>query len=185
MTAADGFHRWLTLADARRDKGLAVTAEPAELAAVARRFDLVAVESLEARLSFAFDGDDVAVGGLLEAEVVQRCVATGEPLSARLSSELHVRYVPLARLEAAEADAEIELGAEDLDIIGYAGLAIDIGDMLADTLALELDPFPRIPDADAWLAARGISGEAEAGPFGALAGLANRLKSGDEDRDDA
>ena len=42
-------------------------------------------------------------------------------------------------------------------------------------MALALDPFPRGPGAEAALKVAGVISEEEAGPFGALAGLKDRL----------
>ncbi|HEV2747118.1 MAG TPA: DUF177 domain-containing protein, partial [Allosphingosinicella sp.] len=43
------------------------------------------------------------------------------------------------------------------------------------TLALSLDPFPRSPAAAEALKAAGVKSEEEAGPFGALAALRDKL----------
>lgn len=171
-----GFRRTLTLAEARRQNGpMAISADEQERAAIAARFGLLALNRLDASLRFAFDGDTVNVSGSVEGDVVQTCVATNEPLPARVVTPVDVRYVPLEKLEAAEAEAEIELGENDLDIIGYTHGRVDVGAMIADTLYLALDPFPRRRDADKWLKERGIKSEAEAGAFGALAGLRDKL----------
>jgi uncharacterized metal-binding protein YceD (DUF177 family) len=71
-------------------------------------------------------------------------------------------------------DEEIELGPEDCDVVLHDGSAIDLGDAIADTLALSLDPYPRSAAADAALKEAGVLGEAEAGPFAALAKLKRR-----------
>ncbi len=170
------FPRPMTAAEARRQAGpLHLAASPDERAAIAARFGLVALDRLEADLQFICDGDDVGVTGTLSADVVQACVATGEPIPARIATPVIVRFVPNDRLEAAETDAEVELVGDELDIIGYAGGRFDVGDMIAETMALALDPFPRRPDADAWLAERGVKREDEVGAFGALAGLRDKL----------
>lgn len=175
-TEDNGFHRPLTLAEARRQTGpLTVTADEAERTAIARRFGLAALNRLDAQLNFAFDGVVVNVTGTVEGDVVQRCVATDEPLPARVVTPVDVRYVPNETLEAAEAEAEVELGENDLDIIGYTSGRVDLGEMVADTLYLALDPFPRRADADAWLKERGVKSEGEAGAFGALAALRDKL----------
>lgn len=166
----------MTAAEARRQAGpLHLVANPAECAAIASRFGLAALDRLEADVVFSCDGDDIGVVGSLVADATQTCVATGEPLPARIESAIVVRFVPNDRLEVAEADAEVELVGDALDIIGYAGGRFDVGDMVAETMALALDPFPRRADADAWLATRGVKSEADVGAFGALAGLRDKL----------
>ena len=170
------FPRPMTAAEARRQSGpLHLAADVGERAAIAARFGLVALDRLDAELAFTCDGDDIGVTGTLAADVVQACVATGEPIPARIATAVTVRFVPNDRLEVAETDAEVELVGDELDIIGYAGGRFDVGDMVAETMALALDPFPRRPDADAWLAERGVKREDEVGAFGALAGLRDQL----------
>ena len=68
-------------------------------------------------------------------------------------------------------DEEIELGAEDCDVVFYDGQAIDLGEAIADTLALAMQPYPRSPSAEEALKEAGVMSEAEAGPFAALAKL--------------
>ena len=60
-------------------------------------------------------------------------------------------------------------------MVPYDGGAIDLGETAAETMALALDPFPRGPGAEAALKAAGVISEEEAGPFGALAGLKDKL----------
>jgi hypothetical protein len=69
----------------------------------------------------------------------------------------------------------IELAEEDLDTVFYTGSALDLGEAAAETLALALDPFPRSPNAAEVLKKAGVISEEEAGPFGALAALKDKL----------
>lgn len=170
------FERPMTLAEARRQSApLHLVADSGERAAIACRFGLLSVDRLEARLSLSVDGDSVRAEGHLEAVVEQACVASGEPVVAQLSAPVAVRFVPNVTLEAAQDDAEIELASDDLDIIGFAGGRFDLGEMVAESLALELDPYPRSAGAERFLRERGVKSEAEAGSFGALAALRDKL----------
>lgn len=153
-------------------RSIAIAAEAAEREALARRFMLVSIGGLEAEAEVRRDGEIIFVEGRLRAEVAQSCVASGEPLPASIDAPFILRFVPEERLDAAE---EIELSEEDCDTLAYAGGAIDLGEAVAETLALTLDPFPRGPDADAALKAAGVLDESDAGPFAALKGLRDRL----------
>jgi uncharacterized metal-binding protein YceD (DUF177 family) len=169
--------RPLTLDAARRTRlPVEVVAEEGERAALARRFDLVALDDLSAVLTVAVEGNAIAINGTMTARAVQSCVATAEPVSAAVTAPIALKLVPAAELEVAEAEAEVELGGEDLDVVDYDGAAIDLGEIVAQSLALALDPWPRHPDADAILRAAGVKSEDEAGAFGALAGLRDKLK---------
>ncbi len=153
---------------------LTLVADPAACTALARRFGLVAIERLEAEGEALLKGNVVEMAGRLRAEVVQNCVATDAPLSARLDVPFALRFVPRADLEAADAE-EVELSAEDCDVIPYDGGAVDVGEAVAETLVLALDPYPRAADADATLRAAGVIGEDEAGPFAALKALKDKM----------
>lgn len=71
-------------------------------------------------------------------------------------------------------EEEIELSDEDCDTLSHDGGAIDLGEAVAQTLALAIDPFPRGPNADAALRAAGVIGEEDAGPFAVLKALKDK-----------
>jgi len=152
------------------ERTVAITAEPAERDALARRFGLVAIDRLEAETHLSRDGAIVRLRGTLTAEVTQSCVATGESLPAALSDAFTLRFLPAEQAPADGAE-EIGLTEEDCDTLFYEGGAVDIGEAVAETMILALDPFPRSPDADAVLRAAGVLQEGETGPFAALKAL--------------
>lgn len=160
-----------TLGTAERE--MALEATETECAALARRFGLASIGKLTARVAFSRDGDIVALHGDLDADVVQNCVASGAPVPARVAETFRLRFVPEALLESGAE--EIELSEDDCDVIGHAGGQIDLGEAVAETLALALDPFPRSPDSDAALRAAGVISEEDAGPFAALRQLRDKL----------
>jgi uncharacterized metal-binding protein YceD (DUF177 family) len=153
---------------------LSVEAEEVERINLARRFALVALDRLAADLTLSSKGSDVAMDGTLFAKVVQACVATGEPLHAQI--EVPFALIFRRQPEPAGHEDEIELGEDELDVIFYDSAAIDVGEAVAETLLLNLDPYPRAPGAEEALRQAGVKSEAEAGPFGALAGLGEMLK---------
>ena len=155
-------------------RALAIEAAPEERAALAKRFALVEIGRLAADLSLTRRGDEVVAGGRIAAEVVQSCVATGDPVPAVIDEPLALLFRPTP--PPAGPDEEIELGEKELDVTFYEGGAIDVGEAVAETLALSLDPYPRAPDAEQALKAAGVKSEEEAGPFGALASLRDKLK---------
>lgn len=153
---------------------LHLVADEAERAALAQRFGLVAIDRLEAEAEAFRKGEAVEVRGRIRAAVVQGCVATGAPLPELLDEPFAVRFVPEAQALAAEGE-ELELSEADCDVIAYEGGAVDLGEAVAETLILALDPYPRSADADAVLKAAGVKSEEEAGPFAALASLKDKL----------
>ena len=115
----------------------------------------------------------VRATGRLKAALEQACVATGEPVPAHVDEAFDLLFLPEPKI--GRPDEEIELGADELDVIFHDGAAIDLGGAIADTLALALDPYPRSAGADAALKEAGVLSEEEAGPFAALAALKEKL----------
>ncbi len=153
---------------------MAFEAEPEEREALARRFGLVAIDRLAAETEIARKGESVIARGRIDAAVIQSCVASGEPVEAAIDEPFELEFRPSPG--AGQHDEEIELGESELDIVFYDGAAVDLGEAVAETLALALDPYPRAPGAAEALKAAGVKSEEEAGPFGALAGLRDKLK---------
>ena len=123
-------------------------------------------------MTITTEGSDIFANGQLSASLAQICVATGEPLPSEISEAVSIRFIPEPGIDE---ETEFELDAEDCDVMFHDGLLIDLGEAVAQSLGLALDPYPRSPDADALLKAAGVKGEDEAGPFGVLASLKEKL----------
>ena len=158
-------------------RSMAIAAEPGERAALASRFGLIAIDRLEAELAISRTGETVAVDGTLQADVIQACIASGAPVPAALIIPFDILFRPQPEPGRAEEE-EVELGENELDVVFYDRAEVDVGEAVAETLSLGLDPYPRAPDADAVLREAGVKkeGEEETGPFAALAGLKDKLK---------
>jgi uncharacterized metal-binding protein YceD (DUF177 family) len=155
---------------------MTVAAAPEERSALAARFGLIALDRLEAELVLSRRGEEIAVHGTLQAAVVQACIASGAPVPASLAAPFDILFRP--QPEPGDADEEIELGESEMDVVFYDKPEIDVGEAVAETLALSLDPYPRSAEAEAILREAGVKpeGEEEKGPFAALAGLKDKLK---------
>jgi uncharacterized metal-binding protein YceD (DUF177 family) len=152
-----------------------IEADEAERTALAARFGLVSIDALEADATIRREGERVWAEGRIRARAVQSCVATGDPIRARVDEPFSLRFDPEG---GAAAEDELELEESDLDLLTYEGGAIDLGEAVAQGFALALDPFPRVADADARLRAAGVASEEEAeaqrretSPFAALKSL--------------
>jgi uncharacterized metal-binding protein YceD (DUF177 family) len=160
---------------------LSIEADEGERTRLARRFGLKSIGRLSAGLTLLRNGEIVTATGRVTADVIQSCVATDEPVTARIDEPLLVRFVPDAALAGSGAN-EVELSDPDCDTVGYDGAMIDVGEAVAESMALALDPFPRSPGAEAVLREAGVISEAEAsaqsGPFSGLAALKDKLEKG-------
>lgn len=139
-------------------------------AAIAVRLQLVALSHFAVTAQLERVADGARLDGVIVAAVTQSCAATGEDVSASIHAPFTLRYIDALTFPN-EADAEIELGDTDCDILPLEQGGVDVGEAAVQTLALALDPFPRHPDADRILAEKGVLTEDQSGPFAALAAL--------------
>lgn len=124
-----------------------IEADADERAALAARFELRALERLSATVQLARAGARGAVRlrARLTADVVQTCVVTVIPVPARIEETIELLFVP-AEKSAACREVVIDAVGEDppeplMDNV------IDVGEVVAEYLALALDPYPRAGDA--------------------------------------
>jgi uncharacterized metal-binding protein YceD (DUF177 family) len=155
-----------------------IEANSAEREALARRFDLVSIGSLAAEADVRRHGDAAAAAGTLRARVTQSCVATGEPVEAVIEEAFRIDFRPPPA--DGRPEEEVELGEGELDTIIYEDGAIDVGEAVAQSLLLALDPYPRSPAAEAALREAGVKSEeeaqAESSPFAVLKALKGKLE---------
>jgi len=151
---------------------LEIAAEPEERHALARRFGLLDIGHVTATVRVKpISRRLFRVEGSFEAEVVQICVITLEPFPARLVQSFSASFgeggpgLP-ALLTGLEEDERPEL---------IDGGVIDIGETVAQYVALALDPYPRKPGATLPEEYRGAetnaAGQSENKPFAGLGSL--------------
>ena len=144
-----------------------LAASAAERAALATRFGLVSIGKLEAGVRLTLDGEAIDATGRLRAELTQSCAVSGDDLPVAIDEPLMLRFVPAAPVN----EEEVELDASALDEIPFEGHAFDLGEAVAQSLALAIDPFAVGPNAERVRKEAGLLDEAAAGPFAALAAL--------------
>jgi len=153
----------------REPRRVEIEAGPAEREALARRFGLAAIDSLAAEAELRRAGETATATGRLRAQVTQSCVASGDPVEARVDEDFRIEFRPPVE---GRPDEEVELAEGELDVMHYEGGSIDLGEAVAQTLALGLDPYPRSPAAETALRESGVKSEeearAESSPFAAL-----------------
>jgi uncharacterized metal-binding protein YceD (DUF177 family) len=152
---------------------LHLEANEAERATLAARFGLVALHSLAADIELAQDGDSVDAHGTLHADFVQSCAISGDDLPVQVREPIVLRFVPESEL-AAEAEEEIELDPDAVDEIPYARRSFDLGEAVAQSLALAIDPYATGPEAEKVRKEAGLLDEQSTGPFAALAAFKDK-----------
>ena len=152
-----------------------IVASDAERSALAARFGLVAVESLRAEVALEPKPSAIRATGRLRAAILQPCAVSGDELPVTIDEPIDLRFVEQhQRPVPDENNIEIELVADDCDEIPFTGDMFDLGEAVAQTLGLAIDPYVEGPNADAVRAAAGIVQEGE--QLGPLADLLAGLK---------
>lgn len=150
-------------------KAVRLVANQSERTALAKRFDLVRIDRLEAEVVLERDGQALNANGTLSADIVQSCAVSAEDLPVAVREDLAFRFVPAA--SGHRPDEEVELEADELDEIEFSGTSVDLGEAVAQSLALAIDPFATGPEAEE---ARRLLEDGSASPFAALAALKNK-----------
>ena len=135
-----------------RERIVEIAATEDERAALAKRFALLSITRLDARLGIKRTDSGIVVKGRVTGAAVQACSVTDEPLDTQIDEPVALLFVDQL---VSEGD-EVELSDDALDTVAIEGGTIDLGEAAADTLALAIDPFPRGPNAAAALAAAGV-----------------------------
>ncbi|HEX7007777.1 MAG TPA: DUF177 domain-containing protein [Alphaproteobacteria bacterium] len=123
----------------------AIEAGEAERQALAERFGLVALKALRAEVTLApTTAGQIRLDGRLAARVVQACVVTLESVEAEIAESFTLFYADEVAPPARAVDLPIDDEAWPEPIEDGR---IDVGEAVAQQLALALDPYPRAPGA--------------------------------------
>jgi Large ribosomal RNA subunit accumulation protein YceD len=145
-----------------------ISAEPAECENLALRFGIPKIHALSAFLtSLPWRGGGLKITGPITAEVEQVSVVSLESFRTKLEIAVERYFLPPHKGPITSE--------EDVDII-HNGI-VDLGEIVAETLALELDPYPRMPGE----VFEDIQEDVDTGkvtPFAALAKLAPKSGGG-------
>jgi uncharacterized metal-binding protein YceD (DUF177 family) len=148
-----------------------LTADEPARAALAARFGLPAIAALSGKFVLRHErGGIIAADLTMRARVTQLCVITLEPFETAIEEHAELRFVPAGKLD----EEEEELAPESLegpDEIPYEDDLIDLGEALAEQLALALDPYPRKPGA----VLPDEANDGDGSPFAALKGKFGKL----------
>ena len=148
-----------------------IEADAGERAALSSRFGLPGIDSLHAEIALEPRPSAIRATGTLNAAIRQTCAISGEDFPATIEEPIDLRFVEAGTLDPSleeGSDVEVELEADDCDEIEYSGEAFDLGEAVAQTLGLAIDPYAEGPGADAARKSAGITVEGEQdGPLAA------------------
>jgi uncharacterized metal-binding protein YceD (DUF177 family) len=143
-----------------------IAASADERAALARRFELLALDRLEAKVRVErIPGGFYRLSAELDAAPVQACAVTLEPVSNRINESFSLLYGPI------EEEEEIVLDGAAETVEALDDGVIDLGEAVAQQLSLALDPFPLSPEGAAQNGTISTGEVERASPFAVLAKL--------------
>ena len=147
---------------------LALTVDRPEREAVASRLGVTAVERLQVKLSAVRFRGGFRVTGRLTALIVQPSVISLEPVTQEIDEPVDRVFLPGGEKPyAGPADAEIFVDLEGDDLPDhFEGNEADLTEMIVETLALAVDPYPKSEDES--LGAVGDEDAEEELPFAGL-----------------
>ena len=119
----------------RRDSH-AVSTEAAERAAIALRIGVEELRSLEASVAVERSGrgGDVTLRGELTATVAQKSVTSGDLIVSDVTAPIDFWVVV--------SDGESDIDDDDRDVVETSDGMVDLGEIVVQTLSLEVDPYP-------------------------------------------
>lgn len=171
----------------RTGAALEIIASEGECAALAKRFGFLGLHGFAARVTVDLQiGGQVVVEGRLRGRITQACVLSLEPVTQELDEAFRIVF----RKDLAE-EHDPESGEALLDANADApeplpGNMLDVGEIVAEQLALAADPYPRRPGVkleDVLPKPKGGTprrrpGEQQRHPFAGLAALRDKPRRG-------
>jgi hypothetical protein len=157
-------------------KKMRVIADEAARAALARRFDLIAIDRFIADVNVGriAGGALIAVSGSFAADIVQTCVVSRQPVATTITAAISERLGPECD---GELEAVFEIDDEDPPV-PFSDGSIELGELLAQCLAILINPYPRATGAALEFALEDEEGRIEPHgrrPFEALGALKKNL----------
>ena len=139
--------------------------------AVAEALKLSVIERFQAHLVIAPLRGGLRAQGQLSARVVQPSVVSFEPVVQEVEETVDRVFMPESGDHKPTPGSEIFVDLEDDDFPDHIdGPEVDLSALLIETLALAIDPYPRLPGES--VDALGLDlGQEDTGPFAALAKL--------------
>lgn len=177
--SSSGLHLAISLAELGDEPArYSLVATPDERAALAQRFGLRDLAAMRADVTVELLGGRIAlrVEGRIQADLTQACVVTLEPVQQHIDDSFRLDFGDPADVVDIET-GELVLSADEDDPEPMPQGELDLGELLAEHLALAIDPYPRKPGValEQVLQNNGIALEtATPGPFAALGGLKDK-----------
>jgi Large ribosomal RNA subunit accumulation protein YceD len=160
----------------RDGRDLDLTVDKPERDGLAVELGVLSLDRLQVKLHAVRFKGGIRVTGRLTAIVTQQSVISFEPVVQEIGEPIDRIFLPGAEKDHADkADAEVFVDLEGEDIPDhFDGNEADLSDLIVETIALGIDPYPRAPGES--IDSLGLAeAEAEIHPFAALKKLKQDL----------
>ncbi len=152
----------------RRGRTVMLKADADERAALAKVLGIEAIERLAGEFSLEMiSGSSVHLRGRLEADLVQICVVSLEPVQQHVDELVSMTLLPTETADGRPHASKLIDPMDEDDRDTYSSGRIDLGMIVSEQLALHLDPYPRAPGVQ-FEAAVSAGAEQRDSPFAAL-----------------
>lgn len=165
-----------------------INASPDECAALAQIWNVLGVKDLSADVRLTrWKRDGIKVFGSIIASLEQQCVISLNPLETKVEETFESHFVPensrLARPDH-RADQELIIDIDSPDSPDtFSGHTIDIGSVVAEFTAMNIDPYPKRADAQLdpkYLLNDQVLNDKPRSPFAALQKIKDKLGENDQ-----
>lgn len=183
MSGLDWSHSVRDIPSAGLDIDRSATSD--ECGILATELEILGVDGMSVRYRISpAGGGRYRLVGQIDARVVQACVVTLEPVPAKISAPFEVHLVPSEAIAGALSANADEAGTDNLEapvLEPIVNGVVEVGRIVYEELASQLDPYPRKPDANFdWSDPRGSGDDAH--PFAGLARL-RTVKDGKNEKE--
>ena len=152
-------------------RSLDITVELEAREAIAAQIGVTAVDRLQVKLQAVRFRGGMRVTGQLRALVTQPSVVSLEPVTEEIEEAIDRIFLPgVEKAFAGKADAEVFVDLEGDDVPDhFEGNEADLSDLIIETLALGIDPYPRLEGESVGIA--GDPDDEDDSPFAGLKAL--------------
>lgn len=138
---------WVREEDARSPVRVALTLNDDQLSALADRCSLQSVSNFALKaMAVRVKGGKLRIEGAFSASLTYLCGVTLQPFDAKIEESFNQIFVDPQRIKPTGDTIEVDpLSENDPEMLTNG--AADVADLAFQLFALELDPYPRHPDA--------------------------------------
>lgn len=124
-----------------------VTASNEDRSGLVERFKLLSLDTLNASVTVQAAGKDtIHIEGHVSARLEQPCVVSLEPVEETIEEDFVLLMVPPEVADRMDAD-EVYLNPDAPDYDALEGDILLLGDIVAQTLSVMMNPYPKKEDA--------------------------------------